>query len=294
MRTWFTILLALSAPAAYSYATGWSTPALLNNNINIGSEDWGTCISPDGQYLYFSAEVGNWDIYRSHWTGNDWGVSEQLSPGNICTSSYEADPFIDWDNQTLYFVSERNGTWDIWYSILQGGIWTQAQLIPGAVNTDQYDEFNLCITPDHQTMYYSSSQPCSLGAWNIWKSTWSRTSWINPQPLGAPINSGLGDYAPKLTLDGQQMYFCSGRWDIYLELCCAEWDGSTWNNVQKLPMPPNTDNNDFDCSVFVSGTIISLYYAIDMSGPSRIYRSDSSGLTIEPTSLGFIKAQYAK
>jgi peptidoglycan-associated lipoprotein len=284
------VISALIAPSAV--ATGWSEPVKLNSFINSSYGEWGTCISPDGQKLYFgSFRSGAMDIYVSTWNGGDWGPAEIVSPGNISTSAYDSDPYIDWDGTTLYFVTERDGTWDIWYSEYDGG-WTVAEPIPGSVNTGDHDEFNLCITPDGQTMYFSSSRPGASGYWNIWASEWTGTEWDEPSPLGSEINSGHGDYAPKLTPDGRFMYFNSGRGGDDKDIYVAEWGGSSWINITGLGVPPNSDTDEFDASIYVDGDSGSLYFVSERDDEWEIWAAEFVGLQIEPASFGHIKTSF--
>jgi Tol biopolymer transport system component len=288
---WLSIFVISALIATSAVATGWSEPVKLNSFINSSYGEWGTCVSADGQKLYFgSFRSGAMDIYVSSWNGDDWGPSEIVSPGNISTAAYESDPYIDWDGTTLYFVTERDGTWDIWYSEYDGD-WTVAEPIPGSVNTDDYDEFNLCITPDGQTMYFSSSRPGAPGYWNIWVSEWTGTEWGEPSSLGSEINSGHDDYAPKLTPDGRFMYFNSGR-DGGLDLYVAERNGDSWINVTKLGSPPNSDTFEFDPSIYVSGTSGTLYFVSYREGPDEIWAAEFVGLQIEPASFGHIKTSF--
>lgn len=282
-------IFVLIVPSAT--ATGWSEPVKLNSFINSGYGEWGTCVSADGQKLYFgSFRSGVMDIYVSTWNGDDWGPAEIVSPGNISTGVYESDPYIDWDGTTLYFVTERDGTWDIWYSEYDGG-WAVAEPIPGSVNTDDYAEFNLCITPNGQRMYFSSSRPGAPGYWNIWVSEWTGAEWGEPSPLGSGINSGYGDYAPKLTPDGRFMYFNSGR-DGVLNLYVAERNGGSWGNVTKLDSPPNSDTDEFDPSIYVNGDSGSLYFVSERDGEWEIWAADFTGLSVNTASFGNIKAIF--
>lgn len=283
---------ALVGAAGLTGATGWREPTKLNANVNFGEYQWGTSISPEGNTLYFSSVVnGNMDVYRSRRSGGDWGPAEKISPGNVSTTSFENDPYIHWDDKTLYFVTDRAGSWDIWYSVYNGG-WSAAQPVPGSVNTTAYDEFNLCISPDGNTMYFSSDRPGGPGGWCIWKSDWSGTAWGGPSVLGAPINSGQYDYAPKLTADGRFMFFNSGRWGHRLDVCVAEKNGPSWGNVRCLPQPPNSGSLEFDCSVHVTGDAGTLYFVSTRQGRDEIWTSEFEGVSVEPTSLGRIKALF--
>jgi Tol biopolymer transport system component len=283
-------IISLTALAC-AHATGWKEPVKLNANVNFGEYEWGTSISPDGNTLYFSSSVNRvTDIYRSRYVGGEWGPAEKIAPGNVSTEAFENDPYIHWDNKTLYFVTDRGGTWDIWYTVFNGG-WSTAGPVPGAVNTDTYDEFNLCITPDGRTMYFSSSRPGAGGHWNIWASGWTGSAWGEPRPLGSAINAGSADYAPKLTSDGRFMYFNSERWGD-MELCFASRVGESWGNVTRLPYPVNSEYPEFDTSVFTDGDVGTLYFVSRRGGRYEIWASEFEGLSVQPTSLGRIKAIF--
>jgi OOP family OmpA-OmpF porin len=286
------IKLVLPTLIFVAQAAAWSEPVKLNANVNFGEYQWGTSISPEGNTLFFSSSVNrDMDVYCSRRSGGAWGPAEKISPGNVSTDAFENDPYIHWDNKTLYFVTDRSGSWDIWYSVYDGG-WSTAQPIPGLVNTTTYDEFNLCITPDGRTMYFSSSRPGAGGYWSIWASRWTGSAWGEPNPLGLEINAGRADYAPKLTPDGRFMYFNSRRWENFLEIGVAEWNGSTWGNVRRLPQPPNSRSSEFDCSVHVTGDAGTLYFVSTRSGRDEIWSSEFEGVTVEPTSLGRIRALF--
>ncbi len=290
MKTLTVLCIAVVGAAV---ATGWQEPVKLNGYINSGAGEWGTSISPDGTTLYFSSfRSGYMDIYVSHKAGGDWGPAQLVGPGNISTPAFENDPYIHWDDTTLYFVTERAGSWDIWYSKFAGG-WTPAQPVPGAVNTSKHDEFNLCITPDGRTMYFSSDRPGAPGYWNIWASAWLGAAWGEPRPLGPPINSGFDDYAPKLSPDGRFMYFTSTRGDNY-DIWVAEWSGSSWRNATKLGTPSNSTSLEFDPSVYVAGGGAgTLYFVSYREAPAEIWSADfSGGLSVAPASLGRVKALF--
>jgi Tol biopolymer transport system component len=292
MKVNIVILVTTAAAVTLAHATGWREPVKLNANVNFGDYQWGTSISPDGNTLYFSSHYNkNMDIYRSRRSGGDWGPAEKIAPGNISTDAFENDPYIHWDNKTLYFVTGRDGSWDIWYSVYNGG-WSAAEPVPGRVNTANYNEFNLCIAPDGRNMYFSSDRPGGPGGWCIWKSEWTGTAWGEPSPLGPSVNSGQDDYAPKLTADGRFMYFNSGRWGLTLEMCVAGWNGTSWGNVRRLPSPPNSAHEEFDASIHVTGNAGVLYFVSSKGGPYEIWASEFEGVAVAPSSLGRIKALF--
>jgi OOP family OmpA-OmpF porin len=279
------------AALAGAHATGWKEPVKLNANVNFGDYQWGTSIAPDGNTLYFASYLNDdMDVYRSRYVGGDWGPAEKIAPGNVSTEAFENDPYIHWDSKTLYVVTDRDGTWDIWRSVYNGG-WSTAAPIPGAVNTEAYDEFNLCITPDGRTMYFSSSRPGAPGYWSIWASSWTGSAWSEPRPLGSAINAGRADYAPKLTPDGRFMYFNSRRWGDN-DLCFASRVGASWGNVTRLPAPVNSGYTEFDASVFAEGDVGTLYFVSYRGGRGEVWASEFEGLSVEATSLGRVKAIF--
>lgn len=79
------------------------------------------------------------------------------------------------------------------------------------------------ITANGQKLFFVSDRPGGIGGADIWMSTWNGTNWGNPVNLGPNINSGLDDWSPSVSPDGQKLYFITygrpggyGGWDVWV------------------------------------------------------------------------------
>lgn len=91
----------------------YSTPALLDENINSTGYEFNAFISKKEDYLLFSkyneeGGLGSGDLYISRKDANgNWAKAENIG-APINTKYMEYCPFYDEKNQILYFTSRRN------------------------------------------------------------------------------------------------------------------------------------------------------------------------------------------
>lgn len=207
----------------------WKTAVNMGTPINTPNNEGAQCISPDGQYLFFTAceredGVGSCDIYMSKKTGNTW--SRPVNMGETVNSmKWESQPSISPDGRTLYFVSTRNGgkgRMDIWKTTLgDNGNWSLPVNMGDTINTPD-DEMSPFIHPSNNTLYFSSKGHVGMGGFDIFLSRIDVSGhWGKPQNLGYPINT-LGDETSLIVnASGETAYFASdklqgkGKIDIY-------------------------------------------------------------------------------
>lgn len=201
--------------------TGWSQAHYLSNKINTPDYNEGAqCISPDGQYLFFTGcnrpdGAGRCDIYIAKKEGLDWSKPIELG-FPINTKGWESQPSISADGKTLYFVSDKKGTlggYDIWKSILNDmGEWgTPINLGPN-INTP-YDEQSPFIHPDGKTLYFSSDGWVGLGNKDIFISRLGNDlNWSLPENLGFPINSFSDEGGLTINASGSTAYYSSDNY----------------------------------------------------------------------------------
>jgi hypothetical protein len=106
-----------AAPTTQSAATTQATAVLVFKDaheipgINTSFVEGASCMSPAGDFLYFSSNrpggFGKFDLYRSRITGNDFGPLENLGP-SINGPGNETDPAITFAGFRLIFSSDRN------------------------------------------------------------------------------------------------------------------------------------------------------------------------------------------
>ncbi|OAQ39594.1 hypothetical protein A5893_08350 [Pedobacter psychrophilus] len=210
--------------------TGYTTAKYLSDNINTPNYNEGAqCISPDGQYLFFTGcnrpdGFGRCDIYISQKEGTNW--SKPLNLGfPINTKGWESQPSLSADGHTLYFVSDRRGglgSYDIWKSVLQAdGKWGVPDNLGSTINTP-FDEQSPFIHPDNKTLYFSSNGWPGLGNKDIFISRLDTSgNWGKPLNLGYPINTYGEENGLTINASGTKAFFSSnnfngfGGFDIY-------------------------------------------------------------------------------
>lgn len=87
--------------------------------------EYSICFSQDGKEIYFSRNttgVSN-TIWWTHFTSGLWTTPETAP---FTGSYYNSEPFITYDNQKMYFISEREAANDyqIWYMSRSGPNWS--------------------------------------------------------------------------------------------------------------------------------------------------------------------------
>ncbi len=160
LQIWFSVLEGekWSKPEAFAYN---------NESYSVGHP----ALSGDGQTMYFVSDMpggyGGTDIYKTTRSGNGaWSQPVNMGPG-INTEGDEMFPFIEDENQVLFFSSDGHfgmGGQDIFYSSLGGSIPGQANVInSGAPVNTRYDDFAMIMNPTTNKGYFSSNR---MGAEN--------------------------------------------------------------------------------------------------------------------------------
>lgn len=206
----------------------WQTAVPLSSQINTRLNEGAQSISPDGMYLFFTGcnrpdGLGSCDLYVSHKNGKDWDKPFNLS-AVVNSSSWDSQPAISPDGNTLYFVSNRPGGmggYDIWKTILTDGDWSKPENLGPDINTP-FDENTPFVHPDGKTLYFSSNGWPGLGNMDIFFSrAQDNGKWAKPINIGYPINTFNEETGLMVSPDGTQGMFSSvlkdgfGDMDIY-------------------------------------------------------------------------------
>lgn len=212
---------------------GWSAPdtvvVLNSENTNNGVPS----ITPGGESIYFAGDdygFGDCDLYRADVGPRGAVAPEQPSwsiPSNLGLGLngiyWDSEPCVSADGSLLYFSSNRPGGFggrDIWVCRRKSdGSWDLPINVGEPVNT-QFDEANPWLSPDNQTLIFSSNGHPGLGGFDLFKAT-EVSGVVVTQHLGTPINSPADDIAFSLSSDGHHAFLSSNReggaggFDIY-------------------------------------------------------------------------------
>ena len=212
----------------------------LEEPFNQGPKYGGATISLNNKEMFICACIQNGgyfncDIYKSQnerktitlkkegkdydTTFYSWSPMENLGPNINGPQTWEAQPSLSGDGNTLYFASARPGGYgkiDIYYSKRQeDGSWSKAKNMGKPINTSQSDKSPFIHT-DSRTFYFvseSSDYRWGAGDFDIFYTQQNEETllWDEPKNIGYPINSEEPEESLIVSVDGHFGYFSSKR-----------------------------------------------------------------------------------
>lgn len=209
--------------------SGWQPARPVGMPINTRWNEGAPTLSPDGQYIIFTAcanaareygpdrdGYGSCDLFSTRRVGDSW--TEPVNLGNPVNSGFwETQPSFASDGRTLYFVrgyrdKQGESQQDIFTSeMLADGQWSVPVKLPGVINTPGREE-SVFIHPDGQTLYFSSDGHPGMGGLDIFLSRRGTDgTWSKPINLGYPINTWRDENSLLVSGDGTLGYFASDR-----------------------------------------------------------------------------------
>lgn len=189
-------------------------PYPFNLNRNQGSAS--LTIANNEMYLSICEIVDNYnncDLFYTFIDKGFWGDLKRLKYPVNTPSSWESQPSISSDGNTLIFTSARMGgvgKTDL-YSVQknENGEWTNLQSL--SFNTEG-SEKSPFLHPDGKTLYFSSDGLQGLGGYDIFYCKLdSNGEWTTPKNIGFPINSEQDDLGFFVSTDGKNAYFSSNK-----------------------------------------------------------------------------------
>lgn len=198
----------------------WAKARKLQEPVNGKYHDACIGISTDGQTMYLYKGTNGGDIYYTKLKGKRW-TKPQPMPFN--TEHYESQVAVTPDNKEIYFVSDRDGSKDIWSTYINSkGQWSTPRKLGGIVNTP-YNETSPFFASDGQTLYFSSDGHTSMGGQDIFRiQLKGAKSSGAPENLGYPINTTSDDMYFSLDPKEEVGYYSSnkrgskGKQDLYM------------------------------------------------------------------------------
>ena len=197
-----------------TFSKGIELPPPFNSGLPEGS----VSLTADGKELYFSIITNNQgyansDLYRVRRKGGRWQQAENLGPQVNGDRTWESQPSVSADGQTLFFASNRKGGQggiDIWRCHrLKNGDWSRPENLGSNVNTAGKDKGPF-IAADGRTLYFLSDGWQGFGRYDVYFADLADIYGNRPTNLGLPINTEDDEISFGVTADGRRAYF-SGR-----------------------------------------------------------------------------------
>ncbi len=174
----------------------WGMPFNINEEVVSDGDFYPTALNKDGTILLMTREEnGNADIYISYYKDNKWTKAERI-PGKINTLVQETYATFGVDNNTIYFVSDRQGTKggkDIYISIRDSkGFWGKPKNIGDVINSDE-DEETPVLCNSGKTIFFSSKSHFNMGGYDIFYSYFENNEWSTPRNVGYSLSTTRDD-----------------------------------------------------------------------------------------------------
>ncbi len=202
--------------------SGWDVPSLAPV-INNAQSNGFPSITPGGEAMYFTGcdyGFGDCDLYRVE-VGPRGAVPHATIPWSIPTNLglrvngvyWDSQPCISADGSILYFSSNRPGGFggrDIWYCRRnKDGSWDRPINAGERINTS-FEEISPWLSPDGQTLFFSSNGHPGLGGYDIYAAS-TMAGGTSVEHLGTPINSSADEISLSLSSDGRRAFVASNR-----------------------------------------------------------------------------------
>lgn len=173
-----------------------------------------TIVSPS--YTADGRSFSNGDIYYSDFYDGTWSTLKSIGSQINGQFTWEGQPSISADNQTLYFASAREtsethyGGMDL-YKVerLPNGNWGTPINLGAKVNTSG-NEKSPFMHSDSYTLYFSSDGHPGVGGQDIFFAHVDKfKEFTEPTNIGVPINTEEDEVGFMVSTDGKYGYFSS-------------------------------------------------------------------------------------
>jgi outer membrane protein OmpA-like peptidoglycan-associated protein/tetratricopeptide (TPR) repeat protein len=202
--------------ATYYEDGNWTIPEN-SYDLNSNNHDATAGISSDGSILYIYKSAGGNNLFESYLSGDIYNYPEKMD-NKINQGLKQSSASLTFDKTTLYFTTIREegyGGQDIYVARKDmKDRWMEPMNIGATINTP-YDEEGVFISPDGQSLYFSSKGHKGMGGFDIFRSDYVDGKWSNPINLGHPINTPEDDVFFTMGLNGQRGYYSSKKKDGY-------------------------------------------------------------------------------
>lgn len=224
------------------------------------------------------------------------GVFDQGSPMplpfNKSKSGNEGGASISIDNTHLYFTMNVKNNFDIYESNWNGKTWSEPTALGQAINHPKQWDAQPCISPDDQTLYYTTYRDSVNQTSDIYYSTKNADGiWSPSKPL-SQVNTTGNEKSPFMHPDNRTFYFSTdslpgmGGYDIYM---CRIDSNGVWGKPVNIGYPINTIEDEV--GFFVSTDGKTGYFAsgeLKSAGGYDIYSFEIPE-KIKPAKVLFIK-----
>lgn len=253
----------------------------MGDSINTRGSEWDPNPTPDGRYLYFSADhrrggYGLTDIWYSEFIDGRWSAAKNLGPG-INGDKRETIDNVSADGTMLLLsgnFASTFGEFDIYFAHKGPTGWETLEHPPMPINSAYVDE-SANLTADGTALLFTSDRPGAVGKFRRYGQLYAGSqhgnmdlyvslrqddgSWGEPINLGSTVNTPRAERSAFLHPDGKTLYFSSeghpglGRMDIFKSTRLSDTSWTEWSEPINLGKYINSARDDWGYKVGISG-----------------------------------------
>lgn len=151
----------------------------------------------------------NSDLWMLKRLTNTW--SKPIYLGSNVNNAEHHDWFPSFSNdETLYFSTGPNNSSNIVYSEMKDGHY-QKPIDLGTMINSEYRDYDPVIAPDKAFIIFSSNRPNGYGSVDLYISFKDENNqWTKAKNMGELINTKNIEFAPRLSPDGNYLFFNRG------------------------------------------------------------------------------------
>jgi hypothetical protein len=227
-----------------------------------------------------SARAAGPDVVSYESLPKGTGGPQIFAEGVISTPDDEVGGVFSPDGKDFYFAKINPTTTFPRVGLLcvshwRDGKWTTPGVLPFS---GRYLDFPPRLSPDGNTMYFSSSRPVpnsKVHVMRIWKTSRVGGGWSEPEPLPEPVNGENGwNWGASVTRDGT-IYFTSDRAEQqHPQIYRARMKDGTYQQPEKLGAEVNSEFNDYDPFVSADESLL-FFVSQGEGGPPFRHRADT-------------------
>jgi Tol biopolymer transport system component len=250
VKTKFLSLLLLLATNVFGQQPVMLEPGLISDNGAFGFT-----LSPDGKEAFWVKSNGGRDtLYLMHSVKvkGKWKTPELASFSTASASWNDIDPMFSPDGNTLLFQStrpvagkpDREG-FDIWAVKKTPTGWGDPYHLGNVINSDASESFASMAKSGN--IYFMKQNPDAKYSSDLYVSRYDEGTYLEPENLGAPINTSFRESNPHISPGEDYMIYFSSDTTGYgsVDLVLSRRSGNTWSTPVNLGKPINSETGEF-------------------------------------------------
>lgn len=251
------------------------TPVNMGDSINSPYDEYYPSFTIDDSTFVFTrrGQGIREDFIESTLQPNGSYSHAKQIDGSINAEPSKGAINISQDGEWLIFAGnfpgKGDGDFDLFISYNTPDGWSEPENMGYNINTEFW-ESSPSLSPDKNTLYFSSNRPGGYGGRDLYVSHRGLNGkWSKAENMGPAINTKGDELAPFMHADNQTLYYTSNGLPGYggTDLYVTRKTGNTWGTPENMGYPVNTIENEG--SLFVASDGLTAYYTSD--------RADSRG-----------------